>query len=119
MPEAIAEVREMQPNGKWSSCGTAFVVSRQLALTAFHVIGDRMQGKARNKPLQLRFPNEYTCGAKYQEGDGDLDFALLILDSTLRGDFEPIALTCEAQEADGFFSRGFPPLSGVDILAIS
>ena len=48
MTEAIAEVREMQASGKWASRGTAFAVSRQLALTAFHVIGDRKQGNVRD-----------------------------------------------------------------------
>jgi tetratricopeptide (TPR) repeat protein len=118
MPEAIAEVREMQPNGKWSSCGTAFAVSQQLALTAFHVIGDRIQGKVRDKPLQLRFPNGCTRGVKYDDGDGQLDFALLALEPPLAEDFHPIALTDTAHEADGFISRGFPLVAEVNALTI-
>ncbi len=46
------------------------------------------------------------------------DFALLSLEPSLREDFKPIHLTSYAQEADGFVSRGFTPLAGVDILTI-
>jgi hypothetical protein len=118
MPEAIAEVLELQANETWTSRGTAFAVSRGLALTAFHVIGDRMQGIVRDRRLQLHFPNGYTCGAKYDDGDGRLDFALLALESPLPEDFRPIALTDAARETDGFVSQGFPPLAGVDGLTI-
>jgi hypothetical protein len=119
MPEAIAELHERRADGKWIPRGTAFAVSRQLALTAFHVIGDRLQGKTRDGPFELRFPGGCSCGAKYQDGDDWLDFALLMLDSELPEHLEPIPLTSEAREADGFVSRGFPALPGVDILAIS
>jgi hypothetical protein len=118
MPEAIAEILELQANGKWIFCGTAFAVSRRLTLTAFHVIGDRIQSKVRNGPFQLRFAGGYTGGAKYDDGDGRLDFALLSLDSPLPEEFQLVSLTSEAQEADGFVSRGFPPLQGLDILTI-
>jgi hypothetical protein len=63
-----------------------------LHLTAFHVIGDRILGKARDGPFQLRFLEGYTCEAKYDDGDGRLDFALLSLQPPLREDFEPTHL---------------------------
>ena len=119
MVEAIAEVLERQPNGKNISRGTAFVFNREYALTAFHVIGDRTRGKVRNGPFQLRFPGGHTGEANYYDGDGRLDFALLSLNQPLPEDFQPVPLTSEAQQADGFISQGFPPLPGVDMLIIA
>ena len=119
MPEAIAKLLERQADGKWISRGTAFAVSPQLALTAFHVIGNRLQGEARDGPFELHFPGGHSCEAKFQDGDSRLDFALLSMMSRLPEDLQPIGLTGEAHEADGFVSRGFPPLQNVDTLTIA
>ena len=119
MPEGIAGVFELQANGKSVCRGTAFAISRKTALTAFHVIGDRTHSRVRDQPLTLRFSGGFTCRAIYDNGDGRLDFALLSLELLLTDDYQLIPLTDQAQEGDGFVSRGFPPLQNVDSLTIA
>jgi hypothetical protein len=119
MPEAIAEVLKLRPDGGAVSLGTAFAVSRELALTAFHVVGDQRQAKVRDGPFRLRFPGGHACGATFTDGDGQLDFALLALVPPLPEGLRPIPLTDNAQEAEGFISRGFPPVTGVDQLTVA
>jgi tetratricopeptide (TPR) repeat protein len=118
MSEAIAKVVQLQPNGKVAFRGTAFAISRELALTAFHVVGDRIQGTIKEGQFELRFPGGVSCKAIYDGGDGKLDFALLSLQPPLEESFEPIRLTVHAQNGDGFFSFGFPPVSGIDLFTI-
>jgi hypothetical protein len=116
---AIGEVIERLPSAKAIRRGTAFAVSRRLALTAFHVVGDRTHGKTREGPFEIRFLSGQICKARFVDGDSVLDFALLSLESSLADDIDPLPLTVDAQNLDEFCSKGFPPLTGVDSLSIS
>ena len=121
--EAIAEVLETQADGTRLSAGTAFAVTPSLALTAFHVVGDRETGVARANPLVLRFrrlredqrsePVEFA--ASYRDGDSEIDAAVLKLEKALPDDLLPIALSSEAEAGESFVSGGHPRLDGPDV----
>jgi Trypsin-like peptidase domain len=118
--EAIAEVLEVQPNGQRLSAGTAFAISREFALTAFHVIGKRETGVVWTNAIVLRFRRRhendwteaYECGVSYRDGDHRLDAAVLQLEKPLPDDLHPIALTDEFDEHEPFVSAGHPRLEG-------
>jgi Tfp pilus assembly protein PilF len=129
--EAVGEVLEIQADGGWLSAGTAFAISREFALTAFHVIGNRETGVVGTNPIVLRFlrrreddwTEPYECGARYHEPDecgaryrdAELDFAVLQLKKPLPNDLRPIALTNDFDAHERFVSAGHPGLEGPDI----
>jgi hypothetical protein len=121
--EAIAEVLEVQPDGRRLSVGTAFAISQDFALTAFHVVGDRQTGVAGTKPIVLQFlriredrrTEPYECGASYRVGDSKLDAAILALGKPLPDDLRPIALTADIEGLEPFVSAGHPGLESSDI----
>lgn len=116
--DAIAQVLEIGTLDKKVSVGTAFAISRGFALTAFHVIGDRQNGKLGTSPLKLRFwrlrDNQryepYECGVTRRDGDARFDIAILRLEQPLPEDLEPIPLTTEVEAQEKFVSAGHPAI---------
>lgn len=87
--------------------GTAFAVTSRLALTAFHVIGNRLTGEVRERTVELSFGG-WTVGADIdlRLAPGD-DVALLRLARPLPAGAIPVPLS-GAASAGRWFARGFP-----------
>jgi hypothetical protein len=98
----LAVARVELPGG-----GTAFAISDCLALTAFHVIGDRIAGTIRHRDLGLDFGGESLVARVDDRSDPLGDVALLHLLGALPPGAVPVALTgCVGHEP--WFARGFP-----------
>jgi hypothetical protein len=104
MGQAVAKV--LSPAGAFR--GTAFAISRDLALTAFHCIGDRVSGKISLPKVSLKFLDGTTRTASFHSGDHRLDFALLKLKSSLPNALEPIPIATEVEPGESFRCMGFP-----------
>ncbi len=119
MREAIAEVFEVTTSKSGDrrllTRGTAFAISSSVALTAFHVVGDRLTGKFRENPIILRFLVNTEIAVTCRDGDARLDVAVLELGDALPADLQPVALTCEANDLDEFQSAGHPLQRGPDL----
>ncbi len=87
--------------------GTAFAISDRLALTAFHVVGDRATGTVKHPDLQLVFSGGSVAATVDARSDPVGDAALLHLDEALPSGAVPIVLTNEVRRGL-WFSRGFP-----------
>jgi hypothetical protein len=85
--------------------GTAFLVAPGLALTAFHVVGDRRSGAPHPGPVRLTFPGGETA-ARFVEGDAALDWALLACDAAAA----PLPLAEAVAQGEPFECYGFPEL---------
>src|SRR5260370_22599568 len=57
--------------------GTAFAISDRLALTAFHVVGDRATGTVKHPDLQLVFSGGSGAGTRAPRSDPAGECALL------------------------------------------
>jgi hypothetical protein len=90
-----------------SSGGTAFAVSRLLALTAFHVVGDRKTGKLFEEHVNLQFDG-FMVQADVCGQDSEADVAVLRLQENLPPDLEPAALTMRAEPGESWSSPAFP-----------
>lgn len=87
--------------------GTAFAISDDLALTAFHVVGDRRTGIIKQSEPQLVF-NDGTVTATVDPRTAPAaDAALLHLREPIPSGYVPVALVSEIF-GDRWFSRGFP-----------
>jgi hypothetical protein len=87
--------------------GTAFAVSDRLALTAFHVVGDRVTGTVTHPGVQLLFRGGSVAASVDTRSNPVDDAALLHLDEALPPGSVPITLTSEVGR-ERWFSRGFP-----------
>lgn len=87
--------------------GTAFAVSDGLALTAFHVIGDRASGTVRHSEPELVFSGGSVPARVDDRSDPIGDVALLHLAGPLPPGSVPVALTSTVHR-DRWSSRGFP-----------
>jgi len=87
--------------------GTAFAISDRLALTAFHVVGDRTTGTVRHQDVQLVFSGGNVVASVDARSDPVGDAALLHLDEPLPSGSVPIVLTDEVRR-ERWFSPGFP-----------
>jgi hypothetical protein len=87
--------------------GTAFAISDRLALTAFHVIGDRAQGTVRDRDLRLDFSGGSLMARVDDRIDPLGDVALLHLAGQLPPGAAPVALA-DAVGHEPWFARGFP-----------
>jgi hypothetical protein len=87
--------------------GTAFAVSDRLALTAFHVVGDRVTGTVTHPRVQLVFSGGSVAATVDARSNPVDDAALLHLDEPLPPGSAPIMLTSEVGR-EPWFARGFP-----------
>lgn len=87
--------------------GTAFAVSDRFALTAFHVVGDRLTGTVIHRDIQLVFGRGSVAASVDARSDPVDDTALLHLAEALPPGSAPIVLTSEVGR-EHWFSRGFP-----------
>jgi hypothetical protein len=87
--------------------GTAFAISDRLALTAFHVVGDRATGIVRDQDVPLTFIGGSVTASVDANSDPIDDAALLHLSEALPPGSVPIVLTDEVRR-EHWFSRGFP-----------
>jgi hypothetical protein len=108
MAFAIAEVRERGPGVRGSPLGTAFAVSREYGLTAFHCIGDRHTGKVSRPVVRLSFKGGAELEAEYESGDAKADFALLRFLGQLPEDLIAVPLAADATPRAPFWSFGYP-----------
>jgi hypothetical protein len=90
--------------------GSAFAVTAQYAVTAFHVVGDRTTGQVTAPQVRIRFTRDAFVEATVVQKDPGADLALLRLDTELPAGFEPVPLARagdDCRDAD-FSSSGFP-----------
>ena len=88
--------------------GTAFAVTRDLAVTAFHCVGDRSRGILRLDPIQLVFPDGQRIDADVQPGSAEADFALLVLRDPLPDGLDPLVLSPDVRVDTGWTATGYP-----------
>ncbi len=88
--------------------GTAFAISDRLALTAFHVVGDRTTGTVMHPDMRLIFSGGSVTASVDARSDPVGDAALLHLDEALPSGSVPVMLTSEVRREERWFSRGFP-----------
>lgn len=90
--------------------GTAFAVSKHLALTAFHCVGDCDKGYVRRKQVLIEFltGDQIVATCKDEDGSGFEDYAILSLESPLPDSLTPIPLINYASPHDKFRAGGFP-----------
>jgi hypothetical protein len=86
--------------------GTAFAVSAETALTAFHVVGDRTTGAVTHPRVMLVF-REGKVPATVVAGETAGDVALLHLTGPMPPGCDPVALTDELARGE-WHTRGFP-----------
>jgi hypothetical protein len=87
--------------------GTAFAVSDRLALTAFHVVGDRVAGTLTHPDVRLVFSGGNVAASVDPRSDPLDDVALLRFNGVLPRGCAPITLSSEVRR-EQWFSRGFP-----------
>jgi hypothetical protein len=87
--------------------GTAFAISDRLALTAFHVVGDRATGTVRHQEVPLVFSGGSVVARVDAGSDPVGDAALLHLSEALPSGSVPVVLTNDVHR-ERWFSRGFP-----------
>lgn len=87
--------------------GTAFAISSRLALTAFHVLGDRVTGIVRDQDVRLSFGGWKVMAHVDPRTAHDADAALLHLESPLPAGIVPIVLTDQVPQGR-WLARGFP-----------
>jgi hypothetical protein len=87
--------------------GTAFAVGDRLALTAFHVVGDRAAGIVRQRDVRLDFGGWTVIAHVDPRTASDADAALLHLESALPPEIVPITLTDQVPHGR-WLARGFP-----------
>jgi hypothetical protein len=99
--------------------GTAFAVSSNRALTAFHCIGDYSNGTILNREVLIEFLGGARVSATYSAGDPKGDYAILSLQSPLPQSLTPVPLLTRAIPHEPFRSMGYPSLlEGPDITNI-
>ncbi|WP_349817297.1 MULTISPECIES: SUMF1/EgtB/PvdO family nonheme iron enzyme [unclassified Bradyrhizobium] len=121
---AIARITSIRDDRN-TVLGTGFLVTERHLLTAFHVVGDRIQSSLSDAPffysaLRVTFPDAGLCdlAAKVTEGCFDVigDWALLELDNPTAGIF-PLTLgelspnSNDDSASRAFESWGFPAIA--------
>jgi hypothetical protein len=100
--------------------GTAFAVSRNLAITAFHCVGDTDTKAVTYASVSLFWSIKGHTKANFLVGDPDLDYALVELTEPLQQEFEPLALGESAKAKGPYRSLGYPiALSERDLASIT
>jgi tetratricopeptide (TPR) repeat protein len=108
MPRAIGRVVVGAEGHGSSRRGTTFAISPNLALTAFHCVGDRGQRHLFEGPLRVEMPGLAAMGAVVIDYDADGDWALLRLDADLPPDLDIIPLRPDPPPVCDFRAIGFP-----------
>jgi hypothetical protein len=100
--------------------GTAFAISRHLAITAFHCVGDTETKEVTNPSVSLSWAVGKDTKANFLVGDGNMDYALLELTEPLPDEFEPLAVGDCAGAKGAYRSLGYPvSLSDFDLASIT
>lgn len=85
--------------------GTAFLIDKRIAITAFHCIGDRSSGEISHARLELQFENGTTEG-QVETGNPTLDYALIRLDE--EPSTAPMATARVPPATTPFWAKGWP-----------
>lgn len=101
------------------SLGTAFAISKDKALTAFHCVGDHETGNIKHSKVILRFLPDWEVTADFFIGSSRLDYAILNLQSPLPATYDPIPLLTNTKPLDEFRSLGYPAHNAVKDLDIT
>jgi Trypsin-like peptidase domain len=100
--------------------GTAFAVSGDEALTAWHCVGDRTSGRVEHPVVRLRFVSGHSLVADVRQGDAPADFACLALRESLPPRFAVLRLRPRAESDESCRLFGFPIAeTGVKMTAAS
>ena len=116
--DAIAQVFKAISGARGDFLGTAFAVSGEVGLTAFHCIGDRKSGEVLVHRMVLLFQEDITIEAEPAGGDPRADFALLHFLRPLPDVLQPIPVTLDVLPYASFRCAGYPPVSGPDVIYI-
>ena len=121
MNAGIAHLFVADFQGRPRPVGTAFVVSRNYALTAFHCVGNRKTSREDlpqlySQPVILGFLDGTRLKAECICWDVKLDFALLRLLSPLPEFLQPIRLSLKTDIHARCRLAGYPTLDGPDIV---
>ena len=96
------------PDEETGPRGTGFAISPDLALTAFHCIGNRSSGEIQFTKVRFQFRNDIALEAEYIAGNPKADFALLRFSTPLPSDLRPIGLASGVIERSQYRAIGFP-----------
>jgi hypothetical protein len=92
--------------------GTAFAINADLAVTAFHCVGDRRTGDITHRDVQIWFSRrdgeQALATVSADASDHTADFAVLRLLSPLPAGFEPLGLVQSVRIDVPFRSIGYP-----------
>lgn len=102
--------------------GTAFAISQEYAITAFHCIGNRQTGAITLYEQALQFPKCEPLPSEYVKDSGspDEDFALLRLKAPLPKNLQPFPLVLQAFDGAPFHAKGYPAsVHGPDWVTVS
>ena len=88
--------------------GTAFAISPELGLTAFHCIGKRNNGEITSPRMRLLFLGGASVEAEYLDGEPQADFAVLRFRSQLPAGLRTIPLTLDVMAFVRFRCTGYP-----------
>ncbi len=93
--------------------GTAFIIAEDLALTAFHCVGDRSKQGLVHREVTLRFrlgarTVEISAEASESDSDARLDVAMLRLKDALPPEIEAVAISSEADRGEPWWAIGYP-----------
>jgi hypothetical protein len=113
MSYAIGKIQKSKDD--LTNYGTAFAISAEQGLTAFHCIGDRATGAITLPTIYLSFPGGAGIEATVVDGDAKADFALLRFTQSLPGDLQTVPLVPDADPHDPFRCMGYPDVPGVDL----
>jgi hypothetical protein len=114
---AIAEIFSLEDE----ALGTAFAVSRDKGLAAFHCLGDRTSARLRDHRVRLVFDDGVVIEAEVLKFDYQLDVALLQFDEQIPELYQPLRLVIHAARHARFVVVGWPlarPFSS-DAFAVS
>jgi hypothetical protein len=106
-PLAIAKLSSS--NGE-TYLGSAFAVSKFLAITAYHCVGDRERGGVHHKNVKLRWlGGDLISRAEFVAGDKLLDYALLELRPPIPDQYglQPLGISRHPPLKEAFRSMGF------------
>jgi tetratricopeptide (TPR) repeat protein len=108
MNMAIAKIFATDRGGERNVLGTAFAISSELGLTAYHCIGDRVGAQVKERRVRLSFVNGESLDAEYADGDPEADFALLRFLSPLPETSTRIPIALDAFANARFRCPGYP-----------
>ena len=112
-------IGQLWDQSKSKSLGTAFAISKDKALTAFHCVGDNETGDINHPEVILRFLHDLEIIAEFSDGSTKLDYAILKLERPLPTAYDPIPLLTEAKPLDDFRCLGYPAHSAVSKMDIT